>query len=698
MMFYYGAQYFRPPTPARDDWRRDFEGMRAADFNVVKLWPMWRWNHPVPDVFFWDELVELMDLALEFDLRVILNPIFDTAPVWFFQKYPDCRMVTASGSILHPKATPCRQIGGADSVCFHQPHYKSHSESYFISLVNQFREHPALLAWDIWNEPWLAGGFDNSFEGSVCYCDWSARCFRDDLKNRYGSIEALNHAWARNYRSFGDVELPRCKGTLTDNLDFRSFMSRTLTLEMQRRAAIVRSLDTEHLVMSHSALCTVNTDPVSMGNDDWELAECLDVYGASAGGFGREEAFSASPRYEDLSFEMAGVRSAAGVKPIWVPESHALDGMASHQYGRRTEKPLWRWTAQMIAGGAKGIVYWQYRPERLGLESPGWGITEMDGSRGQHHGIVSRIGSILKEHGAEIAEAHKAPSQIAILYAPDNALFGWLINRAGYLKHSLRGIFRALYDANFDVDFVHARRGESFARYRLIYCPFPVLMDKPLADALRAFVHQGGTLVAEAQCGAFQREDGLRSLKTPGWGLDEVFGCLEQELFLGDYLPKENLIIRAEEGLSIQGDYAKEVLQPSRAEVLGTFSDGSTAMTSSRYGAGEAILVGSYLGAAVFYHAQTDLSEFLARVAQKAGCARTMQVRSNVPVRADVLHSSRSEFVILINHAKATADVRVELDKCSRTALDVFTGQTVKVSKSLECSIEPESARIFRLE
>ncbi len=696
-MFYYGAQYFRPPTPAKTDWRRDFEGMRAAHFNVVKLWPMWRWNHPVPDVLCWDELAELMDLALEFELHVVLNPIFDTAPVWFFQKYPDCCMVTASGSVLHPKATPCRQIGGADAVCFHQPPYKAHTESYLTSLVNRFRSHSALLAWDIWNEPWISGGFDNSHEGSVCYCDCSARCFRDDLKQHYGTIEALNQAWARNYRSFSQVELPRSKGTLTDNLDFRAFMSRTLTREMQRRAGIVRSLDPNHLVMSHSALCTVNTDPVSMGNDDWDLVECLDAYGASAGGFGREEAFSAAPRYEDLSYELAGVRSAALGKPVWVPESHALDGMASHVYGVRTERPLLRWTAQILAGGAKGLLYWQYRPERLGIESPGWGITEMDGSPGKHYEIVSRIGAIIQQHGAEIAAAQKPPSQVAVLYNPDNALFGWLIHRPTYFKHSLRGLFRAFYDENFDVDFVHARRPKTFGEYKLLYCPFPVMMDRSLASGLREYVRSGGVLVAEAQCGAFQREDGLRSLHIPGWGLEELFGCSEQELFLGDFMPPSDLLIQTSDGLLLQGDYAREILRPAGAQVLGTFADGSPAMTLSRFGQGTAILVGSYLGAAIYDHRPTALPDFLRNLAEKAGCTQTIGVTGNVPVRADVLRTENALFLILINHAKTDAEVSVSIREPFQRAQDLFTGKTQMISDRLECVIEPESARIFRL-
>jgi len=35
-----------------------------------------------------------------------------------------------------------------------------------------------------------------------------------------------------------------------------------------------------------------------------------------------------------------------------------------------------------IGMGIRGFLFWQYRPETLGLESPAWGVTQLDGSVG----------------------------------------------------------------------------------------------------------------------------------------------------------------------------------------------------------------------------------------------------------------------------------------------------------------------------
>ena len=696
-MFHYGAQYFRPPTPRHDQWRKDFEKMREANFNTVKFWPMWRWNNPSEGVFVWDELDKLMDLSEEFELNVVLNVIFDTAPAWFLRKHPDCLMVSADGQIARPKAPPCRQTGGANAVCFHYAEYQKRSCEFLKRTVSHFVNHPALYAWDLWNEPWLTGGFDNSIGGSFCFCDSTATCFREKMQQKYQTIAQLNDAWSRNYQSFDEVELPRSKGTLTDNLDFRRFMVDTVSAEMKRRVRTAREIDSRHLLMSHSAIATPNTDPISMANDDWALSEGLDIYGASAGGYGREQAFSAHPRYEDLPYEVCCVRNAAGGKRVWVPEFHAFDGMAAFSYGTRSLEHLMRWVAPIVAGGAEGVLYWQYRPELLGLEAPAWGVAEPDGSSGVHFEHVKRIGKMLEDYSEQISNATKPPADVALLYSLDNALYSWLIDKPNYWQRCLKGVFRAFYDKNFVLDVVNVDYLQSLSRYKLVYFPFPVVLNEAVAKTLQDYVRNGGTLVAEACLGSFRSDNGFHETSMPGFGFSALFDCKRAQLLQGGVLDHGSLGIVTRGGHRLQGDFARETLQTTHGDAIAQFADGSPAIVRGNCEEGSFILIGTCLGPSVDESNSYDLGHFLADIADQAGCSRSAVIETNSQVRVDLLPGTNYKILALVNHGKRKAKVSLELERAENKVVNMLTGEVHTSKGKLTLSLAPESGDLFYL-
>src|SRR5690606_21292093 len=93
----YGTQYYRAPTPSSMKWEKDMVAMKELGLNTIKIWAQWRWNNPEDGRYYFDDLHEIMDLAFQNHLRVVINTIFDVAPAWLYKKYPDCCMITESG-------------------------------------------------------------------------------------------------------------------------------------------------------------------------------------------------------------------------------------------------------------------------------------------------------------------------------------------------------------------------------------------------------------------------------------------------------------------------------------------------------------------------------------------------------------------------------------------------------------------------
>lgn len=140
----FGAQYFRSPTPLPESWESDLKNIRRHGFNTIKIWAQWRSNHPQKDVIDFSDLQRLMDLALQNDLKVDINLIMDVSPVWLVREYPDSYMVFNDGTVLSPRTTEYRQIGGAPGPCYHHPQANYYKRLFVEKLAETFAGHPAL--------------------------------------------------------------------------------------------------------------------------------------------------------------------------------------------------------------------------------------------------------------------------------------------------------------------------------------------------------------------------------------------------------------------------------------------------------------------------------------------------------------------------------------------------------------------------
>ena len=119
--FLFGAQYYRAPTPGPECWEADFAQMKTLGFNSVKFWVQWRWSQRSRDRFVFDDLDALFDVSAQYELPITLNVIFDVAPHWLYDDFPDARQIQADGSIIESINVAHRQIGGHPGPCIRHP-------------------------------------------------------------------------------------------------------------------------------------------------------------------------------------------------------------------------------------------------------------------------------------------------------------------------------------------------------------------------------------------------------------------------------------------------------------------------------------------------------------------------------------------------------------------------------------------------
>ncbi|WP_259335522.1 beta-galactosidase [Alistipes sp. AF48-12] len=301
------------------------ESHERLGFTDVKFWVQWRWNNRRENEYDFGDLDRLTDLAEKNGLRVTFNTIFDVAPVWLYEKYPDAKQLANDGRRIEPYTVGHRQGGGHPGPCYNHPGALEARKAFMRQAILHFRDRKGVRFWDVWNEPELSfPQRDAQLDRLVCYCDHCRAEFIGWLQRKYRDIETLNRIWGRCYNDWEEVELPRNTETIKDFIDWRLFHSYTMTREAQWRLEMVRELAPEQAAYLHVVPNTMQPfNAVSTCTDDFAVAEMCDVFAATM---------------NNGPFFTPQVLSAAGVRYVTTSKAISTAGEL------RRIRPCWAWT------------------------------------------------------------------------------------------------------------------------------------------------------------------------------------------------------------------------------------------------------------------------------------------------------------------------------------------------------------------
>lgn len=699
----FGAQYYRAPTPDRTDWERDLKNFAAQGFNTIKIWAQWRWNNPSEEAYDFSDLDVLMDLAQENKLKVVINTIFDVAPAWFYQKYPESLMITADGRAVQPQATAYRQIGGAPGPCYHHEAGIEARKSFLVKTVEHFKNHPALYVWDLWNEPELTCGIyrEPIQADMVCYCDRCAGKFKNWLQRKYGDITALNRHWGRNYQDFEQVELPRSGAVFADMIDWRVFFSQVLNNELKMRAQAAKSVDTLHPVMVHTVPIFLNA--VNACNNDFELARYVDLFGNSA----RNDPFPA-----------AMSRCCAAGKKAWSAEIHAIGGDTFGRPNFPSFEEMKSYILAAYAQGLKGFLYWQYRAETLGREAPAWGLTTIGGQQTPWLESARKICRVLQENAVLLNPAKPVPARIAVVNGFKNQIFNWCASdKVDLYVNSVMGLFHAAYDAGYNVDVVEPgmMTMEAMKQYQVVLLPFPYYIEEKTALLLKQWVAEGGMLISEALFGSVNGDLVRHVPSVPGFGFDEVFGATEGTVYTASSFKNaydtawsaaagEQMIpidLETETGGTLPGYYFCEELNAIEDQVLGHFVNGAAAVVDNWYGAGRAVWLGTLIGASYHLKHQPEIRDFLADLLAQSGVQKVVEA-DQPEIRADILTDEDGGKTALVLQNRASVEKAVRLTSAlfngKISCTDLFTQAVYPIAGGcLKLTLPANSNQLYQI-
>ena len=565
---------YQPVDRSPEQIRQDIAIMKAAGFNMVRMGDLsWDSFEPQEGHFTFEWFDHVLDQMQAAGIKVILDIPGQPAPIWLHKHYPGVDIVNQDGARIHPATRYWDDIS--------DPDYRRLARRLAEQMLKRYAHHPAVIA----------VGYDNEIgNGHMSYSEANRQRFVGWLQQRYGSIDALNKAWAtqrwsRRINDWNEIDLPYLNGPGPNEryLDLRRYWSDD-TVGALKDLEAVRKQDAPNL----PAVSNFWPTAPGKGFDYLRAWDQVSTYGAQ--GFYPGDPLGAA-------FEVM-TNKAGHDTPVWFNEFTAGGG---GYYGTPGRSRMWAYFGLIYY--AQTFLAWTFNSHIGGEEQMLFGLVDHDGRPSWKVDEFGRIASEFRKLRTLGFPRYQAP-KVAIGFSYQT---NWLTSpppgpntMQEYYKVNYWGqgiaAFKPFFEDNIDaavVDIGHDR----IDQYKLVILPSAYVMDKETADAVRRYVANGGTVVMTGY--SAKADETGKWFETPLPGrLTDVFGVRTNEFYRSDRLK----VKFGTEELTGSDPYY-EVLEPSTAKPIATFTNTpkpSPAITVNHYGKGRAIYIATAVQGAFY--------------------------------------------------------------------------------------------------
>ena len=551
-------------TPAQI--QRDIALMKEAGFNVVRMGDLsWDYFEPLEGKFNFAEFDRIVDAMQAAGIKVIVDIPGTPAPLWLHRKYPGVNLVNAQGATVQPAERYMLDIS--------DPDYRRHAVRLAEQLTQRYGKHPAVLAI----------GFDNEIGNTfMSYSKADRTRFVAWLKRKYGTLDAVNQAWAtqrwsRHLSSWDEVELPYADGPgpAERNLDLRRFWS-------DNTIAVLKDLEAVRAKHAPDKPAISNLWD-SAGRKGFDYLSTYRQY-AHYGAMGFYPGDPVGSGFEALMMK-AGLDT-----PIWFNEFTA--GGPGY-YGTKGRSRMWAHFGLLL--GAQSVMAWTFNSHLGGEEQALMGLLDHDSKPSWKLGEFGTIAREFKTLQA-LGFPRDPEPQVAFAYSFDSRNASTPPGPSNTMRNyftipymdQIHNAFAPVFNDNIDTAVIHVGH-DDLRRYKMVVVAADVVMDKASADALRRYVQDGGTVVMTAFSAKISETGQWFDTPLPG-RLSDVFGLRTSEFYNAD----APLDVGFDGKTITTSTKFYEVLEPSTAKVVARLTNvegNPPAITENRYGQGRAIYV-----------------------------------------------------------------------------------------------------------
>ena len=456
--------YYYPEHWDSTQWERDFQNMAKMGFEYTHFAEFaWAELEPEEGKYDFKWLDRSLQLADKYKLKVIMCTSTATPPVWLVRKHPDVLATDEDGSKM--------DHGGRQHATFSSNYYRQYSMKMIEQLAKRYGNDKRVMGWQLDNEP--RRFFDYGVDAPQRFRDW--------LKTKYKTIDALNQAWGNNfwsgtYSSFNEINIPLHKQwgmNLHGQLDHYRFADTETATFLDEQAIVIRKYASKDQWITSNYIPMYDVGYVGQSKElDFVAYTRYMVYGGDKGigpkGY-RVGEYSRIAMANDFFRPLKGMYGVMELQPGQV------------NWGSINPQPLpgatrlWLW--HVFAGGSKFTCTYRYRAPLYGYEQYHYGIVGPDGVTPTPGGkefsqFIQEINGLRKQYDVK-AQLPKPYLQrkTGILFNTDNVQ-GINLNKqttewnteAHFLKY-----YKAAKSFGAPVDFV--RDTTNFANYPVLIVP-----------------------------------------------------------------------------------------------------------------------------------------------------------------------------------------------------------------------------------
>jgi beta-galactosidase len=515
--FLFGASTY-PELQTREEWNRMLDQFQKAHFKVVRVSESsWGNLETAPGQHNFGWLKAYLDDVHKRGMKAVLGTSSYIAPQWLAAKNPEILVQPQPGQMIHPMARK--------AACLNHPLYRQALRRYILALGRAFKDHPAVIGWQL----------DNEIEfivGRPCHNPACERAWHDWLKKAYGSAAEFNRrlklvSWGMQVDSFDDVPQPR--GTVEGAVGRVALPALALANLHFRRDAILdffadQTAALREAGVKHWITTDWNTVWTALA-DDPKASQSLDV--ASLNFY--QPSGDSVEFWNSLAWHLDMHRSAHGLGHFLVTETRvgvAGDTVMWDPFPTRDQFRMWM--LQPAAYGAFGLMYWTGN-RWTGGHWPHWGgVLDWTGQPELDFDWLVELGQLFDKWGSTMLR-NPVKASAAVITDFDQRAALQAYAHVPSSNQVLPQAFDALHRLAIGADSINADQASkpgALSRYSLVVIPAATALDNDrLPAALKAYVENGGRVVVTPFT-AYQNWDGVFRSDGFGANLADLTGAL----------------------------------------------------------------------------------------------------------------------------------------------------------------------------
>lgn len=642
----YGGDY-NPEQWPEEVWEEDMRMLKKAHIDILTLNVFnWAMLQPEEEVYDFSKLDRIMEMVRDHGFRVFMATSTGAHPAWMARKYPDILRTQSNGVR--------RKYGRRHNACPNSPTYRKYASALVEAIAQRYAGYENIVGWHVSNE-----------YGGMCYCDNCEKQFREWLKKKYKTIDAVNHAWNMSFWShtlydWDDIVVPSLISEEFENdgihtvfqgisLDYARFNSDSMLECYKLERDILKKITPDIPV-------TTNFMGMYKPLDYQKWSRDLDFIG-----------WDNYPEYRDEPAEIAMrhdlMRGLKQGKPFALLEqTPSVNNW--HSICRLKRPGVMRlWSYQAVAHGADTVMFFQMRRSIGACEKfHGAVIDHVGHEETRVFREIESLGRELEEKIRDLTLGGRTESRIAILFDWDN----WWASEfsAGPSKFinypaEVKMYYKALYDLHYSVDMIGTQ--DDLSKYQFVIAPLFYMCKGNYDEKIRNYVKSGGTFLTTYFSGYVEEHDLVVTGGYPG-KLRDILGIWVEEI---DALPEEEMNSFIYQGKTYTARLACDLLHLKGARRISSYNSdfyrGMPAVTVNSFGLGQAYYVGTRADES-FYKA------FLGDICRSLEIKQIIQAPEGI--EAALRKNDKGTYLFLLNHTGEPVTVQLE-----KSGMDILTGR-----------------------